>query len=579
MKYTQLFGKTQKESRELETKNMTLLSKGGFINQHMAGVYTYLPLGYRVVAKIEDIIRDEMNKVNGQELRLPSLHSARNWKQTGRWDTHDTLFRFKSYYSKLDLAFCPTHEELVTPLAKEYTFSYKDLPFSLYQIQTKFRDEKRPTLGLSRLREFRMKDMYSFHASREDLYDYYEEVKQAYWNIFKRVGLDDITYITLASGGDFTDEYSHEFQTAGRNGQDLIFHCKSCNITYNREVAPSKIPSQCCTGEKEKPMKAVLGKGIKGVEELAKFLKIEVERTTKTLLYETEKENVIAVAVRGDYNVNEEKLKKVTGYKELKLASKERVKKVTGAEIGYAGIVDLPEDIEVYVDDSLKSRKNFECGANKTDYHNINVNFGRDLPKPKKYLDFKLSREGDICPKCGQKYEVIRALENGNIFPLEKKFSKFFNLYYTDKEGTEQIVYMGCYGIGPDRIISSIVENKSDDKGIIWPITITPYYVHLISLEDGDIKSKANDLYDSLLKEGIEILWDDRDDASAGEKFNDADLIGIPIRIIISKRSLSRDGVEMKLRTEKEGEIIELDKVVDVIKQKIELLKKELEKK
>jgi prolyl-tRNA synthetase len=563
MKYSKLLGKTIRKQtgkvKKLRSKHAELLSRAGFIDQHMAGVYSYLPLGFRVVNKIENIIREEMDNIGGQELRLPSLHSATNWKKTGRWDTYDTLFKFKSHLSKLDLAISPTHEEVVTPLVKGHAFSYKDLPIAPYQIETKFRDETRPTLGLSRLREFRMKDMYSFHTTKEDLYNFYDIAKDAYWNIFERVGLKELTYLTLASGGDFTDEFTHEFQTIGDNGQDLIFHCKKCKVTYNREVAPSSISKQVATKEKRKKMKAILGK--------------EVERTTKTLLFETEKGNVIAVAVRGDYSVNEEKLKNVTGYKELKLAPANKVIEVTNAKIGYAGIVGLPKDIEVYLDDSMKGRVNFECGGNKTDYHNINVNFGRDIPMPKKFYDFKLSKKGDLCPKCKEKYSVFRALENANIFPLETKFSKAFNLNYKDKDGKEKIVYMGCYGIGPDRLISSIAENLSDEYGLVWPITVAPYQVHLVILDK--TQEKGEDLYSHLLKEGIEVLYDDREDVSAGVKLNDADLIGIPIRIIISKRSLSRDGVEIKTRGEKDSTIVELDKVVGTVKQRISILEKD----
>lgn len=416
MRYSTLFGKTKKVGRKLQNVSLhtQILTKAGFIRQYVAGSYFYLPLGWRVLKKVENIIREEMDCIGAQEILMPILHSAKEWKHTGRWYTTDTLFRFKSYFGKQELALGSTHEEIVTPLVKSFVLSYRDLPVALYQIHTKFRDERRPTLGLTRLREFRMKDLYSFHANKEDMYNYYEVVKEAYWKIITRVGLRDVTYLTLASGGDFTDQYSHEFQAVVPNGQDLIYHCQRCNKTYNKEVVPVK--------------------------------------------------------------------------------------------------------------------------------------------------------KGNNCPECKGRYKVMRALEIANIFP-NLKFSKAFDFYFTDKDGKKKIVYMGCYGMGPDRLVSAIVESNADKKGIIWPVSVAPYHVHLFSVEIHDnLRKAANSLHDLLESEGIEVLWDDRSDVSAGVKFSDADLIGIPIRIVISKRSLSEGGVEIKLRNEEKTSVVKTDKIVEHIK-------------
>lgn len=573
MKLSKLFTKTNKNAGKLASKNATLLQKAGYIDQVMAGVYTFLPLGTRVLYKIEAIVREEMDKI-AAEVFMPSIVPMDLWKTTGRLETVDVLMKtipanaLAKQKNDAEYVLNSTHEEVITPLAQKFNGSYKDFPFAAYQIQTKFRNEPRAKSGLLRCREFRMKDLYSFHTSEEDLKQYYEIVKLAYITIFDRLGLGKDTVIALASGGDFTDDYSHEFQTKCEAGEDIIFYSKQADIAFNREVAPSQAPEMNDT-EEMNPRKDVLGKGIVGVAELAKFLHIPVEKTTKTLLFEDENGNVIAVGVRGGYDINEEKLRKVAGVKKLTLAKAEVVKKVTGAEVGYAGLLNLPKEVRIFMDESMRGRRNFEMGANKTDYHSININFGRDIPEPEEFYDVKIAREGDKYPKTGEVYEVFKGAEVGNIFPLYTKFTKAFNYYFTDEKGAKQSIYMGCYGIGTSRIMGVLVEKFADEKGLVWPDHIAPFAVHLISLTGAE--TRGQEIYDELTKKGIEVLWDDRD-VSAGNKFADADLMGIPWRLVVSQKTLQQssgqagDKIEVKKRTEAEAKLVSLEEITEQLK-------------
>ncbi|MFA6081647.1 MAG: proline--tRNA ligase [Patescibacteria group bacterium] len=571
MLYSKLFGKTKKDSKQYDSANATFLTKGGFIDQVMAGVYTYLPLGLKVLNKIENIIREEMDVI-GNEVFMPSLAPQSTWEKTGRLGTVDILMKttaankFAEAKNDAEYVLNPTHEEVVTPLGQKFNLSYKDFPFALYQIQTKFRNEPRVKSGLLRGREFRMKDLYSFHTTIEDFKKYYEISKKVYFKIFERLGLKDDTVIVLASGGSFTDDYSHEFQTFCETGEDTVFFSKSKKVYYNREVAPSYAPKLIEKDKSMQPKKDVLGKGIIGVQELADYLKIPVEKTTKTLIFETDDNRVIAAAVRGGYDVNEDKLRKVAECKALKLASPEIVKKITGAEVGYAGIINLPKEVDVYIDESVNNRLNFECGANRTDYHSVNVNFGRDLPLPKEFYDIKVAQDGDLDPETNEKYLVKKAAEIGNIFPLYTKFTDAFDYKFTDQDGKLKPIYMGCYGIGPSRIMGVIVEKFHDERGIVWPESVAPFQVHLVGLDlkDETISSKVNKAYKVLKENNIEVLFDDRMDATAGNKFSDADLIGIPIRLVVSKRT--GDKIEFKKRNEKEFELITLEDVLKKIK-------------
>jgi prolyl-tRNA synthetase len=509
----------------------------------------------------------------GNEVFMPSITPISAWQQTGRFETVDILMKTtpanKFALSKNDTEYVlnPTHEEVVTPLAKKFISTYKDFPFALYQIQTKFRNEPRVKSGLLRGREFRMKDLYSFHTSEEDLKKYYEKSKEVYTRIFNRLGLGKDTVMALASGGSFTDDFSHEFQTLCETGEDTLYYDKLSQIYYNKEVAPSLAPKVEYKDEKMLPRKDVKGTGIIGVEELADFLKIPVEKTTKTLLFETDDNRVIAAAVRGGYDINEDKLRKVVKCKALKLASEKTVKEVTKAEIGYAGILNLPKSVEVYLDESVGGRKNFETGANKTHYHSININFGRDIPLPNKFYDIKVAKKGDLNPYSKKEYQVFMASEVGNIFPLYTKFSEAFDYRFIDRDGKEKPIYMGCYGIGSSRLMGIIVEKYHDDKGIVWPESVAPFQIHLLGLDlkNEKIKKQALEVYELLTTNfKFEVLFDDREEVTAGEKFNDSDLIGIPVRLVVSRRT--GDKIEYKRRNKDNVSLLDLSEISSKLK-------------
>ena len=560
---SQIFTKTSKESSsDVGSANADLLERGGFINKTMAGVYSYLPLGTKVLHKIESILREEMDKV-GSEVFLPAFAPVENWKKTGRYETVNVLFQavpanpFSAKHNDATYVLGSTHEEIITPLVQRFCSSYQDFPCAAYQIQTKFRNEARPKSGILRGREFRMKDLYSFHTSEEDMLEYFfKKAIPAYETFFDRVGLGEKTEIVLASGGDFSKEYSREFQTRCETGEDHIFQVPGKDLRYNREIAPSKAKPWDNSSEKEKQREDVVGKGIIGVEELAEFLKIEVERTTKTLIFEIDGHKLVAAAVRGDYDVNEEKLRAVLGCKVLHLAPSAVVKEVTDAEVGYAGPIGLPEDVRVVWDESTAGRKNFECGANKTNEHSINVNFGRDVEEPKEFHDFKVAKEGDLDPETGKEYEVFRGSEVGNVFTLYTKFTDSFGFKFTDNDGKEKPVYMGCYGIGTTRVMGVIAEAFHDENGLMWPENVAPARVHIVPIakkEEDEAYKEATALYEDLEKKGVECLFDDRLKDSVGSRLADADLIGIPTRVVVSEKTLADKGLEVKDR--KTGDI------------------------
>ncbi|MDZ7611464.1 MAG: proline--tRNA ligase [Candidatus Moranbacteria bacterium] len=567
MLQSKLFPGTLKEDPRNEfSKSSKLLVRAGYIDKVMAGVYNMLPLGWRTLTKIEDIVREEMDAIGGQEVFLPSLSPRENWIKTGRMDTVDVLFqaqganKFSREKNDAEYVLNSTHEEIVTPLAKKFRFSYKDFPLALYQIQTKFRNEPRPKSGILRGREFRMKDLYSFHGSEKDLLEFYEKSKEAYMNVFKRLGLGEDTYVTLASGGDFTKDFSHEFQTRCPAGEDLVFRSAKKNICYNREIAPSRAPAKS-EKEKEKEKEKVLTEGTKTVDTVTKLLGLEASKIVKTLIFK-KKKGFAAAALRGDYELNQEKLEKVLGGEVLVPASAEEIKELTGTEPGYIGLVGLPEDLPVYFDDSLENEKNLVTGANEKNHHFANVNFGRDVEKPDEFYDIKMAKEEDFYPETGEKYETFKASEVGNIFPLNVKFSKAFDYYYTDKNGEKQIVYMGSYGIGPTRLMGVIVEKFNDEKGIVWPENIAPYQVHLISIGKNDEASK---LYSKLKEEGVEVLYDDREGVSPGQKFAEADLLGCPYRVVISEKTLKEGKLELKKRSEREVEMVNEEELIKSI--------------
>lgn len=566
MRYSKLLGKTRHNPPcDADSRNAVLLTQAGFIEKVAAGIYNILPLGHRVLTKINRIIREEMDAVGGQELLMPALHPIELWQVTGRDKTMtDILYRTKGAGNK-DFVMGPSHEETVTPLVAKYVQSYKDLPLSVYQIQTKFRNEPRAKSGLLRGREFGMKDMYSFHTSDEDLDKYYEIVKKAYLRVYERCGLK--AYVIEASGGPFSDKYSHEFSVITSAGEDTIVICEKCHTAQNLEIAVGKIPEGDETAEKELLMEQVgIERGFT-VSDNAKAHNVPEYKILKTVVYEVEGRGLIGVVVRGDLSISDIKLENYLKRK-LRPASPEILKEA-GLVQGYISPVNISGKIKIAFigDNSIKNVKNFVTGANEYAKDYKNVNLGRDFTVVE-FADLVEVKSGFSCAKCGKPLKELRAVEAGNIFKLGTKYSDACGLKFTDKDGTEKSVIMGCYGIGNTRLIGTIVEAKNDENGIIWPLNVAPYHVHLISLGNNDekVKEKAEDLYENLIKAGIEVLYDDRTE-SPGVKFKDADLIGIPLRLFVSTRTLEKSSAEWKSRDEKESTLVKFTSLEKKIKE------------
>ncbi len=558
MYYSKLFGKTKKTvPSDKDSINARLLTQAGFVEKNSAGVYNYLPLGLRVLKKIENIVRDEMNKVGGQELLMPVLHSISFWEKTGRNKTMEDILFFTG--KKNEFVLGPSHEEIITPLCSSFVQSYKDLPLSLYQIQEKFRFEARAKSGVLRGREFGMKDLYSFHIDEEDLEKYYETVKEAYLKVFERCGLK--AYVIEASGGVFSDKFSHEFQVATPAGEDTIITCSSCEYAQNLEIATGKV-SEFENEEKEGELKEVQASHGPSVRESADFHNVDEAKVLKTVVYEIEDLGLVGVVIRGDLNVNDYKLEKY--FKKKVRPAESVVLEKSGLVSGFISPVQNKSGISFIADHSIKNISNFVTGANKKDFDFINVNLGRDF-QIKDFVDLVEVKSGFKCPNCDAELNELKAIEVGNIFKLGTKFSDSFNFKVTDKDGTSKPVLMGCYGIGTTRLVGTVVEASHDDKGIIWPKNVSPYLVHLIKLGNSpELNKQAEEIYNNLLENNIEVLFDDRDE-SAGTKLNDADLIGLPIRIVISNRTLSEDSVEWKERNHSDSSLVNFSELLDKI--------------
>ena len=624
MKLSQNFTKTTREVLADETsKNAQLLIRAGYVHKAMPGVYAYLPLGLRMLNKIENIVRKNMNSIGGQEILMNSLHPKEWWLKASRWDNVDILFKLNSQTNN-EYALACSHEEQVVPIASSFIQSYKDLPeyspsrhselvsespnleakftdiqFPLvtYQIQTKFRDEIRAKSGLLRGREFRMKDMYDFHTTKESQDSYYELVKETYHKVYSELGLK--SYATTASGGIFTTNISHEFQVECEAGEDWIYKDKISGEVYNEEMAPCLANKVDYTNEAEKPKQDHLLEGVIGVDALCKEFGIENTRTTKTIFYQTPKGQLVAAVVRGDRNVNEAKLQNVSKQM-LTLATEANVIEQTGAKIGYAGVINLDSKIEIYYDSSCEFLKNFETGTNWTGYHTTNVCFGRDVALPIRFYDISEVQEGDKNPMTGGGYDKLKTAEVGNIFKLDDKYTKAFGTTYLDKDGKPQTPLMNCHGIGTSRCMAIIAELYSDEKGLKLPSQVAPFEIHLVThinpKDEAEINDRimeiANKIYEGEIRmvktisgktklldttdinqvlefakedssfsinnlgSSNEILWDDRSGKiSIGEKLKDADLIGCPTQIIISKRSLENGGVEVVDRSTGENRV------------------------
>ena len=564
MLYSKLFGKTVKNAPADSTfTSHKLLYQAGFVRESVAGRYFFLPLGQLVQKKIIEIIKKEMDEAGAQEMLSPVLHPLELWQETNRTNTAGFELMQVTDRHGAEFALGGTAEEMFVDVIRKFQLSYRDLPLNIYQFSNKFRDELRARGGLLRVREFIMKDAYSFHKDEEDFKNEYQKMLNTYKKIFDKVGLK--TIVVESDNGYIGGEYCHEFVVESNIGE-TTFLTDGEKYAAHIDVAKFKRYEQ---KEKEalKPRQDIEGKGIIGVQELADFLKLPVEKTTKTILFETEKGEVIAAAVNGIYDINEVKLKNILKCATLKLARPEIVKKVTGAEVGYAGILNLPPSVKIILDISLQNRDNFECGANKTNYHSININFGRDLPLPDKFYDIALAKNGYINLQ-GKTLIEKKGIEVGNIFQLGYHYSNLMkNATFVDQDGKIKPYYMGCYGIGIGRTMAAIVEINNDKNGIIWPKSITPYQIHLIglNLDNTEIKEKAFSFYNLLTTTyNLDVLFDDRENVSPGEKFATADIIGIPIRLVISKKT--GDKIEYKKRSDNDSCLLELPELISKIK-------------
>jgi prolyl-tRNA synthetase len=563
VRISKLFGKTLREvPAEADTVSHQLLVRAGMINQLVAGIYSYLPLGWRVLKKIENIIRDEMNKAGGQELTMPVLQPFEMWQLSGRDRAlGKVLF---SLYDRRErrLALGPTHEEVVTQLAGRYVQSYRDLPLMLYQIQTKFRDEPRPRGGLIRAREFSMKDLYSFDVDEAGLDISYQKMLQAYRNIFERCGLP--VMLVEADSGAIGGKDSREFMVIAESGEDEIIYCPGCHYAANAEKAVS-VKGSIDNG-RPLPVAEVATPGMGTIEEVAGFLKVPQSHTLKAVFYIADGEMVFVV-IRGDLAVNEIKLNNILKATDLRMATEAEVI-AAGIVAGAASPVGL-KGIKVIADDSVTSGTNFVAGGNKPDTHLRNVNYPRDF-KADTVVDIASARAGDRCLKCGGELASTLGIEVGHIFKLETTYSSKFDASYIDEKGESHPIVMGCYGMGLSRLMAAAVEQNHDDKGIIWPVSIAPYHVYLCPLyrEGSKVAEVTEKLYASLEAEGLEVLFDDREE-SPGVKFNDADLLGIPLRVTVSPRTLQKDSVELKLRSKKESELVPLEKIAGKLRELI----------
>ncbi|MEW6102836.1 MAG: proline--tRNA ligase [bacterium] len=557
MKLSQYFFHTSIEvPKDAEIISHSLMLKAGLIKMLSSGIYSYLPLGLRVLRKIEGIIREEMNKIGAIELLMPSLSPSSLWKETNRWTEYgEDMFRLKDRKDN-EFGLAPTHEEPICDIVRDIVQSYKKLPFSLYQIQTKFRDEPRPRGGVIRAREFLMKDAYSFHKTEKELDETYQKFFGAYKRIFERCGLNFV--IVEASAGIIGGSFSNEFIASSENGEDTIFVCKSCGYSASLEKAEIEFRSQGSgIRGQEMALELVETPNLKSVTKVSGYLSKKPEELIKTLVLKADGD-VIAVLIRGDSDLNEEKLKKALNIKELSMADEETIEKTTGGPLGFSGPIGL--NIKIIADYSVKDGGNFVVGANKENFHYINVNMGRDF-NVSSFFDLRNARENDPCPKCEGFLSEIKGIELGHCFKLGTKYSKLMGLRFLDENGEKNLIIMGCYGIGVSRIIAAVIEQNYDKRGMVFSKEIAPFSLVIINIEN---KELADWLYSTLKDLGIDVLYDDRDE-TPGKKFADADLIGIPYQIIIGKKS-TREKIEFVERKTKKTEFLSLDEIIERIK-------------
>lgn len=560
MRWSKYFIPTLKEvPSEAEAVSHRLMIRAGLVRKLVSGAYTYLPLGLRVLKKVQNIIREEMDAAGAIELFMPSIQPVELWHESGRFkDLGEDLITYKDRHNRV-IVFGPTHEEVITDLVKNHVNSYKQLPITLYQIQTKFRDEVRPRFGVVRSREFIMKDAYSFDRDWEGLDESYKKIYEAYERIFKRSGLKAIA--VEADSGVMGGDVSHEFMVLSDSGEDLLAHCPACGYAASLAVAEISAQVHKCTSAqvKEKPQKEIKEidtPGVMTIEKVGHLLKVRPDEMVKTLIYCAD-EKPAAVLIRGDHEANEAKIKKYLKCARLEMANEDVIKKVTGGPMGFSGPSGL-KDVRIIADNSIKSMVNFVTGANKKDKHYINTNIDRDF-KISEWADLRMITGKDQCPKCSKDIKIEHAIEMGHVFKLGLKYSKAMKAEFSDEDGKLKPVVMGCYGIGVNRIMAVAIELHNDEKGIIWPLAIAPFQILIIPInyKEANIKKTADNIYEELSGSGVEVLLDDRDE-SAGIKFNDAELIGIPFSIVIGDKGLKKGVVEIKMR--ETGKALEVKK-------------------
>jgi len=571
MRWTNALINTLRETpKEAETVSHKLMLKAGLILKLASGIYDFLPLGWRSVNKVINIIREEMNKAGAQEVLMPVLSPAELWKETGRWDLYGKeMMRIKDRNDN-EFALGPTHEEIITDIVRRQINSYKQLPVNLYQIQVKFRDEIRPRFGIMRAREFIMKDAYSFDRNEEEAQKSYKIMFETYNKICKRIGFKfrSVEADTGAIGG----TSSAEFMVLADTGEEIIVYCPDCDYAANVEKATGVV--EAIGGNAGDKLEKIHTPDIRTVEELASFLKLNPEDTAKTILYIADGK-MYGVMMRGDREINEIKLKNVLNATDLRLATAEEIEKQTSAPVGFAGPVNLKEKgITLLIDKTVEQMKSLVCGGNEKDYHYVGVIRGRDF-KEDRVVDVIKVRAGDGCPKCGKKLNEQKGIEVGHVFFLGTKYSKSMNATFLDDKGKSQYFVMGCYGIGVTRIVAAAIEQNYDENGIIWPLSIAPFEASVIPVntkykEGFDFAEK---IYNELKEKGIDVILDDRD-VSPGVKFKDSDLIGFPLQIVIGEKNFKNNKVEIKIRKDKKTELVGKEEVINKIIDIITDLKK-----
>ncbi|RAL23853.1 proline--tRNA ligase [Lujinxingia litoralis] len=569
MRLSSMFVPTRKEDpAEAEVVSHQLLVRGGYIRMLARGIYDFLPLGWRSVRKIEQIVREEMDRAGAQEVHMPAVQPAELWQESGRWVEYGAeLLRFRD---RKGAEFCmgPTHEEVVTDMIRGDVKSYKQLPLNLYQIQTKFRDETRPRFGLMRGREFVMKDAYSFDVDEAGALKSYDTMFDAYHRIFQRLGFE---YRAVeADTGNIGGSRSHEFQVLAETGEDEIVSCTECGYAANVEKAEIRVEIAEAGEPSGSELATLRTPKARTIEEVSNYLKRGPELIVKTLVYMAD-ETPVMVLMRGDHQVNEIKLKAYLNgelqreVQDLRLASDSEVEEITKAPVGFAGPVGV-EGVEIFADLAVEPMVDFIVGANLKDKHHVNVNHGRDF-EVKAFVDLRQAGAGDICGRCGGVLEAHRGIEVGHVFFLGDKYSRAMNANVLDEAGEHKPMQMGCYGIGVTRILAAVIEQNHDENGIIWPMAIAPYQVVIcpLHLKNELVVSESERIYSELKAAGIEVMLDDRD-LRAGNKFKDADLIGIPVRITLGGRGVENGEVELKLRSEDEQTLVALGDIVDRVK-------------